>query len=581
MLNFATVRIGCDGDQFDGPRNKLDGRKITIWSGSALRFELAFFRRGVLQNLEEIGEIVLEVREMGPHGAAPTNSISPIVVRRVPAADFCHTMALADWENGSAQQVAIEFSSAETAMAAGDVWLSIWGRAADDPENCIAFAAGPMAVCESSCGTPLQPPGPIGHFYGRDECDNLFARKDLDLSDMANSSEARHNLGLGSAALMDVLGDGAIDPDGDAAVPTQHFMKNYVDSVGGEMLTEAKNYADEAFESVAAGAEAANGPENYWPGSLRPLFSSYAEKPYFIGANAVCAVDGWMICGESATAMPANHFAAGTGVDGDAICFSRPTGSVESGVYHMNRPFTRAESEIFVGKTVTISLEMKFGSGFPMSSAGNGLAISINGTASASVAVQLRGDGTYSSSNVVLFGPVEITSGSQSAYERHSFTFSVSASVRMFNLALSHLPVGSGPSVPSDYKFYLARPTAAIGADVAPYGRRSYGEEYLNSCVRYVRVRSAFMGPTVAGVTYYDHRQFPIPMASTPLCIRATDEVAPSKFLASSAEDVLSIDNYGFSVARTASGDGEDASWRTIYGFGVFPWTFSDPIGEY
>ncbi|MDR2667613.1 MAG: hypothetical protein LBB38_01035, partial [Puniceicoccales bacterium] len=396
MVSLATVRIACDGDQFDGPQNKLDGQKITIWSGSALRFELAFFRRGVLQNLDDVAEIILEVKEMGPHGRAPAVSVVPLM-RRSLGADELDTLATADdWESGTGQQAVVEFSSGETAIPPGDAWLSIWARTNDNPQRSITFTAGRIAVRESSSGTPEQPPEPMEHFYSKGDCDALFTRKDMALSDLADTQSARQNLGLGSAAQLDALDEEDLASDSSGAVATQHSVKSYVDASCDETLSAAKGYADEQIASMEPPSGGGQILDNYWPGSLRPLFSSYVLTPRFVGGTSViaCGMDGWMLHQDTAASVVLDTFSAGTGVDEDAIVFYRRYGSNTAATYMFNRPFTAAETAQLVGKTITLSFELKFGSGFPSGVAANALNIAINSSTS-SLPLKVLSNGTF------------------------------------------------------------------------------------------------------------------------------------------------------------------------------------------
>jgi hypothetical protein len=112
--------------------------------------------------------------------------------------------------------------------------------------------------------------------------------------------------------------------------------------------------------------------------------------------------------------------------------------------------------------------------------------------------------------------------------------------------------------------------------------RRNYGEEFSCNAQRFVRIRSSFSGTVSSGTTYYDQCNFPVPMETIPICIRAVSVSATSGvFSAAARADVANIDNYGFTVARTASANSNSASWQSIYSFGSFPWEFSDPVANY
>jgi hypothetical protein len=591
MASIATVRIACDGDHFDGPVKGADGKTISIWRGSALRMELALFRRGVWQDLANVSELVVEIKEMGPHDRPPAAEVSPLLQRRIPANLLDQEAAAEDWEGGTGQQAVAEFTGEEIALPAGYCWLAVWVQTDDDPPDTVAFAAGRIFVRESSAGEPLQPPKPLERFYGKDQCDSLFAKKSANLADLSDCASARQSLGLGSAALLAAVNDEAMAADSATAVPTQHSAKAYADAAGSQALQGAKDYADTADGEVLQNAKnyadgqiaaipiAGPVPDNLWPGSLRPFFSSYVARPSFISTGSVCALDGWLISQSTVSASPRNAFESTTGED---VVFYRPSGSQGTGTYYMSRPFTRSETTPFVGKTVTFSLEFKFGTGFPLATTGHGLVLSVTASANGSSSLKVDATGTYSHSpaTVATFG--EITTGSTTNFVRHNFTFSLASNVKMFCITLTHAPFGAGSSLPDDYRFYFARPTLAIGSEPAPYKTRSWGSDYVNNCKRFARISSAFSGPVSAGTVIYEHCLFPAPMELAPICIRATDEAStPVGFPAAAIGDVTDITRFGFTVARTASENNTAAKWQTIYGFGVLVWTFQDPIASY
>jgi hypothetical protein len=199
-------------------------------------------------------------------------------------------------------------------------------------------------------------------------------------------------------------------------------------------------------------------------------------------------------------------------------------------------------------------------------------------TSSASSSVKANGDGTFSAGTATVATFPEIGSGSPTAYERHSFTFTVPSTAKLLCISLSHTPIATAAS---DYRFYLANPALALGEDPVPYAMRSWSDEYFNNCQRFVRMRSSFCATVSAGTTAYDHCVFPMPMEQTPICLRGTDVVTPTAFPAAGRGDIVDLSPYGFTVARVASGNSPSAKWQTLYGFAVIFWDFSDGIGSY
>ncbi|MDR2576732.1 MAG: hypothetical protein LBC42_01640, partial [Puniceicoccales bacterium] len=235
MVSIANVRIACDGTHFDGPFNRLDGRKITIWRSCDLRLELAVFDRGILQNIGNLSTITVQVKPMGPNDSAPLSSTAPVMAKTVTAETFDETLTLEEWENGAGQHVVVEFSGEETDMEAGDAWLVIWATTVDNPAKILILSAGRIAVHESSGGIVTSiPDGPLENFYDRTTCDILFVRREKNLSDITSPDAARDNLGIGEVAAADLLNENDMASDSTEAAPTQHSVKAFVESIASE-----------------------------------------------------------------------------------------------------------------------------------------------------------------------------------------------------------------------------------------------------------------------------------------------------------------------------------------------------------
>jgi hypothetical protein len=635
MASVAIVRIACDGTNFDGPVNCCDGRKITLWRGSDLRLDLAIFRRGILEDISNLAAVVVEIKPMGDRDTPPDVEVPASMLREVLAEEFNGTMELADWENGMGQQVTVEFSREETAIPPGTAWLVIWAKTLDEPYRIITLAAGRIAVRESAGGTPSLPPPPLEHFYDRSTCDTLFARRAKNLDDLANPSEARTNLGLGTAATAMLLDEDDMVSDSATAVPTQRSVRTYVGGAAEDALEDAKAYANGVAEDALGEAKAyvdgqlaqsggsgenggggsgeggssnvplataesagivrpdnttiavnggvlsgifpGSGPHDYWPGSSRPLFFSYAARPYFgPSINIVSAMDGWSIYQSGTLGAQKSYFEAAE--DGDAFLFFRSAGSTDSGTYYVNRGFSRREGTPLFGKTVTLAFELKFGTGFPLGVANKGIQVNVTSTTYGAGNPIVGGTGNYTSGHS-LIGSMAINEGSTTEYQRHTFTFTVPTSSRAFCINMSHSPLAG--AAPAEYKFFLRHPTLAIGESPADYRVRSWAEEYLQNSQRFLRIRSAFSGPVVAGEIYETHHSFPSPLEGNITSIRGYNETAPVGFAAANYADAVNVTAYGFTIRRTATEDNAEGKWQALYSFGQILWPFTNIIASY
>jgi hypothetical protein len=630
MANIANVRIACDGTHFDGPVNNLDGRKITIWCGCDLLLELAVFHRGTLQDVSNLAAITVQIKPMGQNDTAPSAAVAPIISKTVTADAINSALTLSEWENSSKQHALVEFSGEEMAIAPGDAWLVIWASTIDEPEKIIILNAGRIAVRESSGGTATIPDGPIEKFYSSETCDLLFARREENLADLSSASEALANLGVGEYISNALLNEEDMESDSTTAAPTQHCVKvfvenaaestlissqeqadsaldnakEYADEVCSTTLQSAENYADDVCETTLTSANSyANGAAagalsaakayadnivgsanssaiDWWPANGFGRFSSYVLRPRFSSSGGICGPDGWMIFSENGNETAKNYFESsathGIGRQGDLV-FLRDMGTSGTATYYFNRPFSVEETAHLVGKNVTLSFDIKFGSGFPLGQEGHGLAFSVTGTSDSNSGVVITTSGVWSSSNEVIETFNEINEGSTTSYNRHNLTFTIPNNIVRLCIRIQHDPGDNA----DDYRFYLGPTTLAEGQNYAGYIFKRYGEDYIANARRFVKVYSSHYGLTESGKVYCCNCQFPFGMEEIPVCIRAVDVVAPYGFGAVNISNALQITTTGVTICRTATSGRTAGYWQACYYFACIPWTFNNPFSAY
>jgi len=199
-LNRQRIRIAGDAISFDRPNDKIRNAAPAFWRSNDIQFELALFDGSVLLDISNLDNLTVDIRLAGENGGAPDSSVTPAMSKNLDSTSLNPSLLLANWDAGTDQHAAISFTGAESNVAAGLYWLSVWGVTTDVPGRTITYAAGVIKVIEDGAGLSTSPTPPTDTFYNTMQSDARYLQLTNNLSELADLPTSRANLGLGSAA---------------------------------------------------------------------------------------------------------------------------------------------------------------------------------------------------------------------------------------------------------------------------------------------------------------------------------------------------------------------------------------------
>jgi len=174
-LGRTRIRLAGDAANFNSPLDVNSRATPQFWRGNDVQFEIAVFFNGALQSVANLASMTLEIRVPGPAGGAPDPSATPLMSATVYAGALDDTTTQDTWNSGTQQQALIAFTAAQSNIAAGPQWLSLWVVTTDNPGRVITLTAGPIRVLEDGCGPTATAPSSSDSYYTEAEVNALLA----------------------------------------------------------------------------------------------------------------------------------------------------------------------------------------------------------------------------------------------------------------------------------------------------------------------------------------------------------------------------------------------------------------------
>lgn len=216
-IQNTRVRIAANVASFDNPIDILRNNYPQFWRGNDVQFEIGVFDNATLLSVANISSVTLDVRKLTNDGKAPAVEVEPLMSKTTTT--FDDTTTSTTWSDGTKQHAVLTFTGHESALDAGDYWISVWAETNTSPKKVITLSAGIVRVLENGGGVPYDPPEPKKLFYTAEQCDSTFI----------NNDKISISTSLGTSDLL---------------VPSQNATKSYVDTaisnVSG-ILKDAEN----------------------------------------------------------------------------------------------------------------------------------------------------------------------------------------------------------------------------------------------------------------------------------------------------------------------------------------------------
>jgi hypothetical protein len=196
---YFPIRIAALIDSFDQPQDVYRHMTPQFWRCNDIEFQIGVLRDNQPIDITNFQAIHLAIKALQADGSPPSGQQANLMIG---SDSNLQNIGLTDWKNGNQQHATIRFSAEESAIAAGNYWMSIWAMTQDEPSKILTLTAGHIRVLENG-GLSLSAPEPQALYYDAETCDARYLSQSTDINTLVDFDTFRESLDLGTIAEQD------------------------------------------------------------------------------------------------------------------------------------------------------------------------------------------------------------------------------------------------------------------------------------------------------------------------------------------------------------------------------------------
>ena len=198
MKNIHTVKIKADISECGDPKDWQSREGVKFKCNDDFDIEVTFFNRSEIIDMTGIVSATAEIMDIGQRNSAAQRNPKVILRKTLSQEELSANVDISAFEGGACHAL-FRFSAAEAAIRHGEKWLKIYFVTSDNKRT--TAVAGWIDFMEnfpdgeSGAGADIEYPAALTY----DDAERMFAKRQNNLSDLSNPSEALGNIGAACA----------------------------------------------------------------------------------------------------------------------------------------------------------------------------------------------------------------------------------------------------------------------------------------------------------------------------------------------------------------------------------------------